>query len=318
MPREKKLFPVNPSPRLQQSLLLHPEENATGYTPFKNALDKENAFKPTAKEWSRVNAWWLADASWLAYSHDTDFVAKVFADNAGMPACAPLRGKGTQGYIAHNGTFAIVTFRGTQPDEWRDLFDIIRLIPTQWDIGFVHQGFADALDAVWPQLEAELDRLPASCEVWFTGHSLGGALASLASLRRARQGRPATGVYTIGSPRVGDASFAGAVGEKFEQRSIRYVNDHDVVTHVPPEGFALPRKYTHVDSLRSINSAGQISDARPRLDHFFRDVFGDNPFLLDVIQFLQNGLSINLPDSLSDHTPLYYALHIWNDLVANG
>ncbi len=51
-------------------------------------------------------------------------------------------------------------------------------------------------------MEAYLDGLcgDGSRRVWFTGHSLGGALATLAAGRYER----APEVYTFGAPRVGD------------------------------------------------------------------------------------------------------------------
>ena len=96
--------------------------------------------------------------------------------------------------------FAIVAFRGTQPDDWNDLFDISRFVPLPWDVGFVHHGFADALTNVW-------DRL---------------------------------------------------------------------------------------------------------------DVFGRPDVLLRMVNLAQEPASLPLPDALTDHTPLYYALHTWNDFAVNG
>ena len=311
MPKRKEL-PVNPSREVQRDLLIHPESNPTRYIPFEDA--EAHPFVPGATSWSRVNAWWLADAAWIAYSHDKRFVCQTFSDRAGLSSCETIADRGTDAYLAHNGRFAIVTFRGTQPDDWNDLFNISCFVPIRWDVGFVHKGFAAALDAVWRPLEDALNTLPVDCRVWFTGHSLGGALASLAAVRT---GGRAAGVYTFGSPRVGDAVFAAHLGHRFEEASIRYVNDHDVVTHVPPEPFAFPGRYTHVDRLRWINKDGQVGTTRPTLEHFMLDVFGDPSLFLDIVELSRQRIPVSLPDTLTDHTPLYYALHTWNDLVAN-
>lgn len=309
----KKDLPTNLSLERQRDLLTRPESNPTGYIPFENA--SAHAFVPTATTWSRINAWWLADASWIAYSHDRDAVRDVFRSRAGMEGCEAIAGGGTECYLAHRDTFAIVTFRGTQPDDWNDLFNIVRFVPRAWDVGHVHQGFADALDVVWNPLETALNQLQ-DRPVWFTGHSLGGALASLAAVRR---GVHAAGVYTFGSPRVGNGVFAGHFDSALRGRSIRYVNDHDAVTHVPTEPFAFPHgRYAHVSDQRWINKDGQVSTTEPTLRHFVQDVFGDSRVLLDIINLLEQNIRIALPDALSDHTPLYYALHTWNDVAVNG
>ena len=311
---EKKDVPTNLPFEVQREILLHPERNPTGYVPFQDAATY--AFVPKADRWSRVNAWWLADASWIAYSHDPDEVDRIFRERTNIRSSALLAGRGTECYLARSDTFAIVAFRGTQPDDWSDLFDIARFFPVAWDVGHVHGGFAEALEAVWRPLEAALDSLPGGCPVWFTGHSLGAALASLAAFRRRSQ---AGGLYTFGSPRVGDGVFAAALDRTFDRRSIRYVNDHDVVTHVPPERFALPiGLYTHLRHLRWINKDGQVVTTDPTVVHFIQDVFGDTAFFLDVVDLLERGARVRLPDGVADHTPLFYALHTWNDFAVNG
>ncbi len=308
-----KNVPTNEQFSVQRDMLLHPESNPTGYVPFEDAAT--HAFAPEAGGWSRVNAWWLADASWIAYSHDPAEVDRIFRERANMRSCELIDSRGTECYLAQHDAFAIVAFRGTQPDDWRDLFSVSRFVPVAWDVGHVHRGFAEALEAVWRPLAAALDSLPAGCRVWFTGHSLGGALAALAAFRRRSQ---VGGLYTFGSPRVGDGVFATQLDSTLGQRSIRYANDHDVVTHVPPEPFAFPGRYTHVRNLRWINKDGQVITTEPTVRHFVQDVIGDTAFLLDVVQLAESGAQVSLPDALADHTPLFYALHTWNDFAVHG
>jgi triacylglycerol lipase len=308
----KKALPKDPSFELQRDLLIHPETNPTKYVAFEDA--DQHVFVPDPEAWSRVNAWWLADASWIAYAHDTSEVRRVFRDRARLPSCEVIDRSGTECYVAHNDTFAIVTFRGTQPDDWADLFEISRFVPAKWDVGRVHEGFADALEPVWSTLDAIVRGLPAGCKAWFTGHSLGAALATLGAIRC---GDRAAGLCTFGSPRIGDGAFAAHVDQMFGERSLRYANDHDVVTHVPPPAFAAPGRYTHVNELRWINKDGQVGTTQPTLSHFVPDVFGDTRLLLDVVDILTQNQRIGIPDALADHTPLYYALHTWNDFAVN-
>ena len=318
MKPRKKPLPLNIPLDVQQKLLLQPETNPTAHVPLEDAATF--AFEPGASTQSRVNAWWLAEASWLAYSHDKDAVAHVFRERAGM-SCEFVGVKGAEAYLASSSRFAIVAFRGTQPDDWTDIFDDACYQTTRWDAGHVHHGFARRLDTLDESLRRFIGQLPAGCRVWFTGHSLGAAVATLAAYRF----RDVTGgVYTFGSPLVGNAVFSGLFAQANGPRSFRYVNDHDIVTRVPPAPFAAPNgSYTHVDHGRWIDKDGNIGTAMPSLLQFVRDVFGRPTAVLDLIDLhgrtLANLVTLRrqptLPDSLGDHTPLYYALHCWNDFA---
>jgi pimeloyl-ACP methyl ester carboxylesterase len=174
---------------------------------------------------------------------------------------------------------------------------------------------------VQADLDALMARLEPGCRVWFTGHSLGGAAATLAAYRYREV---AGGLYTFGSPLVGNERFARALTGALGARSVRYVNDHDVVTRVPPAPFAFPNGlFTHVDHGRWIDDAGAVSASPPGRPQFVRDIFGRPNVLLDIIDLHQLDLANlrpgrrqpTLPDGLADHTPLYYALHCWNDFV---
>jgi hypothetical protein len=84
-----------------------------------------------------------------------------------------------------------------------------------------------------------------------TGHSLGGALATL-SLRF--YDNSDIQLYTFGSPRVGDKKFANNTNIRFK-KIYRFENTFDIVTALPPQkvmtGFP---EYKHVGRLIKINS----------------------------------------------------------------
>lgn len=81
--------------------------------------------------------------------------------------------------------------------------------------GMVHSGFLEAYNSaasiVLSEVKDQLDSYP-SYSLVATGHSLGGALASLASVSLAFNfpGVPLR-VYTFGQPRVGDPGYADLV-----------------------------------------------------------------------------------------------------------
>lgn len=123
----------------------------------------------------------------------------------------------------------VLAFRGTQ-NVLNFMTSVnVRLMPGLG--GNVHQGFMHAWATLRGPVTALLDRwhTPGHA-LWLTGHSLGGALATLAAADFKGQGRPVQQVMTFGAPRVGDATFAQA----YQLPTIRFVNHHDPVPWVPP------------------------------------------------------------------------------------
>jgi triacylglycerol lipase len=312
MPNSSVLTPALkplPDPEFQHTLLLRPESNPTGHAPFAEA--DRYPFEPEARRWSRVNAWWLAEASWLAYSASERDVSEVYRDRTGL-ACRFVSGPDTGAYVASSERVAIVAFTSNPAGRWRELFDDTRFTPLRWEAGHVHKGVGRAFAALRPALEATLDRLEPTCRIWFTGHGLAAGIATLAAYHYRLR---AAGIYTFGSPRIGNGVFAGLFGPAFQERSVRYVHDHDIVTHVPPKPFALPHGlFTHVDHLRWINKEGQVGSTQPTVPHFVTDVFGRTNVLLEVLESATT-TSPSLPASLADHASLFYALHCWNDFA---
>jgi len=290
--------------------VFHPEHDE-GYVHFDKALD--HPFQPQAGSVPRVNVWWLAEAALLSY-WDEGRATQEFA-RAGLTS-AFLRGAGTgtDCYIAWNTDAVIVAFRGTQPDEWKDVLADAKADQVPWHGSHVHRGFSDAVADIWPVLTEKLRELASGRRVWFCGHSLGAALATLA----AYQYEHTEGVCTFGCPRVGAKDFALAFGGTLGPRSLRYVNDHDVVTHVPPPKFGT-FTYEHVAVRRFIAEDGQVSEhGEPAIPHFLEDLIGTPSTLLEQVQSL---LKIPLPLApmfLLDHMPKAYAIWTWNDYDANG
>ncbi len=181
---------------------------------------KERPFRPRATTFDMRNAWWLIEASTLVYA-ELKFVAQQFR-KAGLKEVRFFEGRktDTQAYAASNDDFAIVAFRGTEirrrtgkADFRNVLADLatdakIRLVDSGHG-GRVHEGFKKALDEIWEKgglfqyIKNISSKNGRKLPVWFTGHSLGGALATLAA---ACYG-DVRGLYTFGSPRVGDAEF---------------------------------------------------------------------------------------------------------------
>src|SRR5262245_43349684 len=296
-----------PAPVYDLDLVLHPEHD-TSYTFFENAA--ANPFKPNPGAVPRVNVWWMADASLLSY-WDPSVAIPIF-NGVGLQA-ELVSASSTECYVAWQSDHVIVAFRGTESNEWPDVLTDLKVAQVPWTSGLVHKGFSDAIGDIWLKLTAKLDALKSSRAIWFCGHSLGAALATLAADRYGAT----RGVCTFGSPRVGNPAFASAFTNKFVNRCLRYVNDHDVVTHVPPRVF-FPWLYRHVDPRRFIDAAGQVSSSGgPSLPHFFEDLIGAPKALLNIIN-AQIQAPGSAPIFLLDHMPKAYAIWTWNDYDAHG
>ena len=291
-----------PPPVYSSDLVFHPERDST-YVHFENVAGNPFAANPTG--FPRVNVWWMADSSLLTYWPPEQAI-EIFG-TAGLQSKFVKTGS-TDCYLAWNADFVIVAFRGTEPDEWSDVLTDVKIQLVPWTVGEVHRGFKEALDSIWPTLAAELAALPGRT-VWFTGHSLGAALATLAADRFAGT----RAVCTFGCPRVGDAVFATAFNTKFSGRSLRYVNNHDVVTHVPP-----PFGYRHVEARRLIAADGTISNQPLSLEHFFAELFGSTTSLLQIMESVAAHRITATPQFILDHMPKAYAIWTWNDHDANN
>ena len=158
---------------------------------------------------------------------------------------------GTQAFIIKTEKEIIICFRGTEPDQLTDVLSDLKAWPKRSrERGLVHFGFAQALDRVYDKMMEQIQRFDMSKveKVICTGHSLGGALATLMASRI-----DAEEAYTFGSPRVGTSSFVKEM-KADKIKLYRFVNNNDIVTKVP---LAL-MGYRHYGELVYINHHGNI------------------------------------------------------------
>lgn len=106
-----------------------------------------------------------------------------------------------------------------------------------WEAGgSVVSYFSEAFGLLWPQLSAQIKALVKAnpgYKVYVTGHSLGGALASLAASRMVYENITSNPiVYTFGQPRVGDYAYAHEFDSKVKS-AWRVVHYADPVPHCP-------------------------------------------------------------------------------------
>lgn len=142
-----------------------------------------------------------------------------------------LDSNGTQAMIVAFKDYLVLSFRGTEATSIKDIKSDARATRKECvSGGHVHSGFSDAYDEVHLDIvrfleKAEYKNIP----LFITGHSLGGALATVAAKRLKHQGGLAA-CYTFGSPRVGDPLWI----ESIKTPVYRIVNAADCVPMLPP------------------------------------------------------------------------------------
>jgi Lipase (class 3). len=264
---------------------------------------RQQPFQVAATAYSKINAWWLAELCRLVYKQGVkeDQVSKgpprqKVLKKVGLEEVDFFNTDGTQCNIvkttkAANEPFAVLVFRGsTEPLDWMTNFTAI---PVSWSgAGIVHKGFRDALDKVWGAVDQVL--APLTCPIFYAGHSLGAALATLAAARK-----PPRALYTFGSPRVGDEDFKASLSG---QQVYRVVNNRDVVTTLPP-----PLPFRHVPELHYITHNDDMvvdpSDEAVAADRLERDRL---PFFSGD----WHKLFTDAPEPMADHAPVNYVAHL--------
>ncbi|MFF4713406.1 lipase family protein [Streptomyces eurythermus] len=240
----------------------------------------------TATGYSLPHAYWMARAAGLA-TLDRDGIrtrarawgfeqVRYFESTHRMPF--PI--EDTQAYVMAGDRMIVVGFRGTEVAKIYDWLTDVDTppVPGPANRGFVHYGFHQALQSVYPQVrDTILELRDQGQSLWFTGHSLGAALAMLAGARLYFE-KPrllADGIYTFGQPRTCERLLADAHNEAFRDRCYRFVNNNDIVPHLPPEP-----PYTHISALRYIDADGELHQSMPlmaalrdRVKGFSADLF---------------------------------------------
>lgn len=211
----------------------------------------EFAFDASVRTFSGRNALWLGRAA-RASSNPPD-QARAEVATWGLTEFEYFDQQNTEAFIAGNDQMLILAFPGTaDPADWMTDFDL-HLVGGP--AGKVHQGFQVALLHIWKELWLYVHANRRGRALWVTGHSLGGALATLAVAKlRLEQDEPVNGLYTYGAPRTGDRDFQRTFDADFMPQTFRYVNNSDIVTRVPFRTMG----YSHVGTAKIFDQQGVL------------------------------------------------------------
>ena len=282
--------------------LLRPGDAGTFFS-----LHPKPVFDVDAADFHPANAWWMAEMSRLIYRDDEppDLAGKC--SRGDILSCVNLsesvfashqNAQWALNLAAARQPFAVLVFRGTSGFE--NWLANLKVVQSPWEGGGqVHTGFKNVFQEIRDEVEAAICGV--SLPLYYTGHSLGGALALLAASLW-----PPRAVYTFGAPRVGDTVFR----KKLAAIPIfRVANRGDIVTGVPPS--RIPFEFRHAGKLISCRVAHYLSPGTISNEQ-------EPPALFHGASMLRNALLSRPPRFMSEHAPINYTVSMARRLCLSG
>jgi hypothetical protein len=226
-------------------------------------------------------AWILASMAHLAYDRFEDehaalrlFIEKLRSGGFELIKTFYSSDTDTQAFLARSiDGYAVLAFRGTEVSKRQDIKIDAQAMRISVLEGRIHSGFRFAYDSVAKDIQESILKLK-DMPLYITGHSLGAALATVATQRLEHNPKirdMIAACYTFGSPRVGDKHY----DMEFKSPIYRVVNSTDIVTVIP----LLAMGYIHIGDIRYL---GRLEGEFRRGIPFFQRWY---LFLLTALKF---------------------------------
>ncbi|MBF2753794.1 MAG: lipase family protein [Gammaproteobacteria bacterium AqS3] len=226
----------------------HDEKQTKKVNPYKTNLDPGNAY-------------WMARLAREAYrsksdednSPDEDKILKSLkGDDSGFLKVIGFSHKSSQAILVEHKKYYCMAFRGT--DEIKDWLDNMNLAVSEELFGEFHTGFWKATQDIWDDIFGKYEALKKVSlrpkPMFFTGHSLGGAMASVAAAIFIEEDIPFTSCYTFGQPRVVRRETSRVMNNECQSRFFRFHNNNDIVARIPQRlmGYSHFGTYLYIDT----------------------------------------------------------------------
>ncbi|CAM9188112.1 unnamed protein product [Discosporangium mesarthrocarpum] len=264
------------------------------------------ALDPTVDNgFSARNAWFLTHLCRVAYLDEEDvrkrceelgFIPSTFQWIEKSPDAKPGMDHDTQSFVVSHGDYILVTFRGSLGDaDWVTNNDLFAM---ETQHGRVHRGQYEAVETVWGKMVPAIKELQAEnpdIPIFVCGHSLGAALATIATSRLVLdEGITVRAVYPVGGPRVFHEDYASRFDAVFKNRHFRLVNNNDIVPRFPFDMEAVSLSlfsFRHAGIEIYINRSGNI---------------GTRGLWDSIAGRFQALLGGEISDGTADHYPINY------------
>ena len=237
----------------------------------------------------------FAKLSSIAYNNIKE--AKSQAKKLGFTTTEFYEKDGAQAYRFMNKNDLVIACRGTQPTEFNDLKADLRALPVMAEtVGRVHIGFKTEVDDIWPMIEQDINRKTnLKKDLWFCGHSLGAAMATIMASRAKHnvELNDPVELFTYGSPRVGWREYCNSLNVIHH----RWKNNNDIVTTVPLAVMG----FKHHGTEHYINAYGNVRT--PTGWQMFKD----------RLRGMWMGIKKGKIDNFGDHSMVEYIKHIEAD-----
>ena len=221
--------------------------------------------KPYTTKLCKENTYWMARIAKAVYmkvsekepAPDESSILKILqAEDSKFRSVKGYSQNTAQGALIEHQDYLCMAFRGT--DEIKDWLDNINAFSEPALFGEFHRGFWNSVEDVWGVLYSRYSELVTERirPLFFTGHSLGGAMATVAAARFIHRDRPFTAVYTFGQPRAMTRNTSRIFNLEAKSRFFRFQNNNDIVTRVP----ARLMGYSHVGTYIYIAENQRLHD----------------------------------------------------------
>lgn len=263
--------------------------NAAGKYAYTDALAR-NFFMPACAATEAENP-----ASCLSYTYTQlemkRHVTVTCDETRGIDTCSALTA------VSHGQKTIVIAFRGTVGETQLVVESLTTLLKdrTPWIAGgkvssYFYSAFFKLWDAGIKDDFTELAQANPTYDLYITGHSLGGALASLgASYIGFTKLFPVEQIKMIsmGQPRTGDSAYADAF-DNLILYAYRVIHSHDIVPTIPPKGLEgfrhhkseiwynnkmVDANYKECDAQESLLCSGGQIDLSTNDHHYYFNAF---------------------------------------------
>ena len=165
----------------------------------------------------------------------------------------------------------------------------MQVFKVETDYGKVHGGFEEAFSVVRAKIFTAMTRARENNQkLYLSGHSLGGALATIAAADSNFNigSTQIEAIYTYGMPKTSNRTAANYINSNFGLRFFRFVNDRDIVTRIPPGS-------RHVGRLIHFDKHGEIKNTNSNAETTMLSEQNEDDITEEQFKLIKKGLKRN-------------------------